>query len=208
MRNSEVLDRLQKLINYMPRQKEISDKTGINQNTLSAKATRDSHWKDEEIQKLNAAYNVDIYKEISQNTTEDCIFLDYYPEVFGSCGSGTFVLSEQKEIIQVPKRLFDNFSKTKTYSVINAVGESMMPNIQDKDRLIVEHWNGEQIMDNQIYVFCYKEEIFTKRLIKNVDEIIIKSDNPDPIYRPRFIEKDDMNNIILIGRIVGLMREF
>ena len=40
------------------------------------------------------------------NKNEETITLDYYPEVFGSCGSGTFVLSEQKEVIQVPKRLY------------------------------------------------------------------------------------------------------
>ena len=67
MKNSVVFERLQNLIGYLPQQKEISEKTGINQNTLSAKKTRDSHWKDEEIEKLNAAYNIDIYKNISQN---------------------------------------------------------------------------------------------------------------------------------------------
>lgn len=29
MRNNEVFDRLQKLIKYMPRQKELAEKTGI-----------------------------------------------------------------------------------------------------------------------------------------------------------------------------------
>ena len=83
----------------------------------------------------------------------------------------------------------------------------MMPNIHPKDRLIVEHWAGEQIRDNQVYVFCYNNEIFVKRLIKNVDEVVIKSDNPDPAYRTRFIEKSDMNNLLIIGEIVGLMRD-
>lgn len=82
----------------------------------------------------------------------------------------------------------------------------MQPYIQNKDLLIVEHWEGEQIYDNCVYVFCYDNQIFVKRLIRNVDEIIVKSDNPDPVYRPRYIEKEDMNNVIIIGQIVGLMR--
>ena len=209
MRNDEVLQRLQNLINYLPLQKEIAEKTGINQNTLSAKSTRNSNWKDEEIQKLNRAYNIDIYKEISHNITtdEETLPIDYYPDVFGSCGSGAFVLSDRKEVIQVPKKLFTSFSPIKRYSVINAIGESMSPNIHDKDRLIVEHWEGGQIKDNRVYVFCYKDEIFVKRLVKNIDEIIIQSDNPDPMYRPRHIEKEDMNNVLIVGEIIGLMRD-
>lgn len=82
----------------------------------------------------------------------------------------------------------------------------MSPTIYDKDKLIVEHWEGEQIKDNQVYVFAYNNEIFVKRLVKNVDEIVITSDNPNPIYRPRFIEKDDMNNVLIIGQIIGLFR--
>lgn len=143
---------------------------------------------------------------INKNT-EEKIAVDYYPDVFGSCGSGKFVLSTQKEVIDVPKKLFQHFSSVKKYSVINAVGDSMSPTIYDKDKLIVEHWDGEQIKDNQVYVFAYNNEIFVKRLVKNVDEIVITSDNPNPIYRPRFIEKDDMNNVLIIGQIVGLFRE-
>ena len=135
------------------------------------------------------------------------VSIDYYPEVFGSCGSGQFVLSEQKELIQVPKKLFSHFSPQKQYSIINAIGDSMLPYIHNKDKLIVEHWQGEQIKDNQVYVFCYKDEIFVKRLVKNIDEIIVKSDNPDPMYRPRYIGKEDMNNVLIVGEIVGLMRD-
>ncbi len=141
------------------------------------------------------------------NQAEEKIAVDYYPDVFGSCGNGKFVLSAQKEIISVPKKLFQHFSSVKKYSVINAVGDSMSPTIYDKDKLIVEHWEGEQIKDNQVYVFAYNNEIFVKRLVKNVDEIVITSDNTSPIYRPRFIEKDDMNNVLIIGQIVGLFRE-
>lgn len=141
-------------------------------------------------------------------TEEETVTLDFYPEVFGSCGGGAFVLSEEKEQINVPVKCFNfPFSKVKKYSVINAVGDSMQPFIYDKDKLIVEHYAGEQIKDNRVYVFCYCNEIFIKRLSKNINEIIIKSDNPDPIYRARIIEKEDMNNIIIIGEIVGLMRD-
>lgn len=203
MRSSVLFESLQNLIGRKPSQNEIAKIIKTNQSTIANRVIRNSNFSDEEIELIEKHYGI----SLRGNTTEETVVIDYYPEVFGSCGDGKFVLSEQKELIQVPKKFFSHYSSAKKYSLINAVGESMMPAIHPKDRLIVEHWSGEQIRDNQIYVFCYNNEIFVKRLIKNVDEVVIKSDNPDPAYRTRFIEKSDMNNLLIIGEIVGLMRD-
>ena len=88
--------------------------------------------------------------------------------------------------------------------MINATGNSMSPTIEHGDKLIVEHWNGDQIQDNKIYVFCYNNEFFVKRLSKNIDEIIIKSDNPE--YRVRTISAKNMADLVLIGKIVATIK--
>ena len=88
--------------------------------------------------------------------------------------------------------------------MINATGNSMAPTIENGDKLIVEHWNGDQIQDNKIYVFCYNNEFFVKRLSKNIDEIIIKSDNPE--YRVRTINSKSFSDLILIGKIVATVK--
>ena len=80
----------------------------------------------------------------------------------------------------------------------------MSPTINNGDKLIVEHWNGEQIQDNKIYVFCFNSEFFVKRLSKNLDEIIIKSDNPD--YRVRTINGSTISELKVIGKIVGAIK--
>lgn len=183
-------------------QEQLGQELGVTKQQMGRLERGESQLTEDKLEYLKNKYG-----SMLQSNIEESVFVDYYPDVFGSCGSGAFVLSERKEVLQVPKKLFTSFSPVKKYSVINAVGESMLPNIHDKDRLIVEHWEGGQIKDNRVYVFCYKDEIFVKRLIKNVDEIIIKSDNPDPLYRARYIEKDDMNNVLIVGEIIGLMRD-
>lgn len=209
----ELFDTLQNLINFKPSQQNIADILGVRQGAVSNRISRKSPLTFEELHKIENAYKIpgkltNQFLDIkAQNQIEETLPIDYYPDVFGSCGSGAFVLSDRKEVIQVPKKLFTSFSPIKRYSVINAIGESMSPNIHDKDRLIVEHWEGGQIKDNRVYVFCYMNEIFVKRLVKNIDEIIIQSDNPDPMYRPRHIEKEDMNNVLIVGEIIGLMRD-
>ena len=40
---------------------------------------------------------------------------------------------------------------------------------------------------------------------KNIDELIIKSDNPD--YQPKVIRHEDLNAVNIIGEVVGIIRE-
>lgn len=200
--STHLKDRLQNLINFKPSQSQIGKILGLAQTAISGRAQRNSNFSDEEITRIGNFYGVDL-----MSNSYDCVEVDYFPEVFGSCGHGTFVVSEARERIVLPKSAFMSFSPVKKYSVINAYGNSMEPTISDKDKLLVEHWEGDQIHDNKVYVFCYKNELYIKRLIKNINELIIKSDNPDPMYRPQFIEKEEMNDVLIIGEIVGLLRD-
>lgn len=163
------------------------------------------------INKLLAKQNRFIVDDIKEEAmpaiveeNEATVDMAYYEDVYGSCGLGSFVFSESKQIIQVPKKIVLGYSGFKTYSVINASGDSMQPHIKDKDRLMVEHWNGEQITDNRVYIFRYKDQVFIKRLVLNLDQIVVKSDNKE--YQTRYIEAPQADDFQIIGKIVGLMR--
>lgn len=204
-----VLQTLQNVINKEYSHSDLSADLAeygitVSGNALSNRYSNDGYLKENEIDAIQKKYSINLFGNDSEN---DFITADYYEDVFGSCGNGVLVLSENKRPISIPKECFNHFSSVKKYSVINAVGNSMEPVIYEKDKLIVEHFElGEQIRDNHIYVFCYKDEIFVKRLIKNIDEIVVKSDNQSPEYRIKFIEKENMNDVKIIGQIVGLMR--
>ena len=79
----------------------------------------------------------------------------------------------------------------------------MSPTIEDDDKLIVKQWVGGQIIDDRVYIFKYKKELFIKRLVKNVDQIICLSENPR--FEDRVIT--DLQNFEIAGEIVGLFRE-
>lgn len=141
---SVVLNRLQNLINYVPSQAELCNICKTKQSTMSNRANRDSDIPSDEIVMINDYYGINLYaEEVPSNNNS--VTIDYYPDIFGSCGNGVFELSPEKTQIIVPKNaFFEKFSPNKTYSVINAHGNSMQPLIFDRDKLIVEHWNGEQ----------------------------------------------------------------
>lgn len=199
MKYSKLLEHLQNLIGFIPTVENLEKASGVAKKTLYARRDYDRNFSYEELEKIENFYGIS-GKIIGGNG--DCIELDYYPEVLGSCGNGAFVPSETKEKISLSKTSIVNFSTSAQYSVINSVGDSMMPYIHDGDKLIVRHWNGEQIKDNSVYVFRYIDEIFVKRLSKNIDQILIKSDNP--IYDTRIISIS--KDFQIIGQIVGLLR--
>ncbi|MBO7735040.1 MAG: hypothetical protein J6S67_20930 [Methanobrevibacter sp.] len=148
------------------------------------------------------------YKVNLLNTPDltDSIVLDYYPDMFGSCGNGVFELSPIKEQLIVPqKAFFTRFSPVKKYSVMNAYGNSMEPFIYDRDKLIIEHWEGEQIIDNRPYIFCYNNEIFIKRLVKNINQLVIVPENK--LYDTIKLQGEELKDVHIIGQIVGLMRD-
>ena len=190
---------------------ELADALGISKSNITFKKQNQREVELHELIKIAEYFNVPVLSLNNQNTIEqeereETVLMDYYPEVFGSCGTGIFELSQEKEQIRVPKRaICTTISPLKKYSVINAYGNSMCPYIQDKDKLIIEHWNNEQIIDNRIYVFVYKSSIFIKRLVKNINQLVIISDNKD--YDVIKLSEKDMNNVHIIGQIVGIMRD-
>lgn len=207
MQLDELLDTIQSLTKVRPTIKNIANALEMSEKALYARRDRGSEFSLKELFKIESFYGLQhgILAGCSQGASNpDCVDLEYYSDVWASCGTGAVVFEESTEKLSVPKSLIQNYSSSNRYSVINSRGDSMTPFIQDRDKLIVEHWNGGQIIDNCIYVFRYANELFVKRLVKNITQIVIKSDNP--LYEPIKITDKDQD-FEVIGQIVGLMRD-
>lgn len=141
----------------------------------------------------------------------DFIRVPYYPELNASCGPGGFapLVSPTPEHFAISSKY--GLSKRKNYFIINAFGDSMEKTIYDKEYIIFEDWKekNNQIIDNKIYFFCYEGRLYIKRLIYNIHEIIVLSDNNvkddsgELIYKPQIIKKDAMNDLQIYGKFKG-----
>lgn len=200
MKIGELISIISKQTGESINQSLLAESLGITRQTISNRIKNESEVTVSELKRIEDFFNIDIFK-----SNLDVAYIDYYNDVFASCGSGSIVFSNEKIKLPIPVSMIKGYSKNKLYSMINASGNSMSPTIDSGDKLIVEHWSGNQIQDNKIYVFCYNSEFFVKRLSKNLDEIIIKSDNPE--YRIRTVSGKSMSELILIGKIVATIKQ-
>ena len=201
MKLDELLSILYKRVGIAVNQSMLADALGITRQTISNRIKNESEVTVSELKKVEEFFNISMFGEMP----DDITYIDYYTDVFASCGDGSIVFSSEKNKLPISTSMINGYSKNKLYSMINATGNSMAPTIDNGDKLIVEHWSGNQIQDNKIYVFCYNGEFFVKRLSKNLDEIIIKSDNPE--YRVRTIGGKSIMDLILIGKIVATIKQ-
>ncbi len=185
-------------------QSMLAESLGITRQTVSNRIKNESEVTVSELKRAEVFFKINILTT-QINNTQEIAYIDYYTDVFASCGNGSIIFSSEKTKLPISTSMINGYSKNKLYSMINASGNSMSPTIDNGDKLIVEHWNGNQIQDNKIYVFCYNNEFFVKRLSKNLDEIIIKSDNPE--YRSRTISGKSIIDLTLIGKIVATIKQ-
>lgn len=197
MRFSKLLNTLQNLIGFTPKQSDIGKILNMGYSTINGRYQRNSDFSDEEIEKIEEHYGISL-----RGGDNNSVELNYYPDVFASCGTGCTVFQESPEKISISKDSITDYSSNATYSVITAEGSSMYPLIFDGDKVILKHWQGEQIIDDKVYLFSYNSELFIKKLVKNIDQIIIKSENKE--YQNRIITPNDTFKII--GRVVSLIR--
>lgn len=218
MKHSKILEIITKKTGKTPTQQEFANILEIPKNTIGARAYRDKDYSNEELLKIGKHYNINLLEEylIDMGTVQhtkfieeqsDTICANYYPDVNGSCGTGLYA-GGFTEKISIPKSVFcASYNKNKTYFVVNAEGNSMIPTILSGDKVVIEQSEFNTIEDDKVYLFAFHNKIYLKRLIMNINELVIKSDNPDKdVYKTQYLQDDRINEIKILGKVVGLMR--
>ena len=135
-----LLDELLKLISEKIgneiRQSLLAEALGITRQTVSNRIKNESEVTVSELNKIEKFFEISILGNKKESKYEDIVEIDYYNDVFASCGGGSIVFSDEKIKMALSTLLIDGFSKQKLYSVINASGNSMSPTIDNGDKLI------------------------------------------------------------------------
>ncbi len=93
----------------------------------------------------------------------------------------------------------------KFLTVIDAIGDSMYPTINDGDVLLVDLRQKEPI-DNRIFVLRMNQQLYAKRLqFRPGSRLVVHSDNP---HSPPFdVDTAESSGLDIIGRVVWAGRD-
>ena len=192
-------------------QTDIASALNVTRQNINKRLKNNSELSYDEMLKLENYFNIAINEknQIKQtNNSTDILKLDYYPDFIVNSENLKNIFSECKNKINVQKNYIGAYSQYEKYIVINAKDESMYPCIHNMDLLIVKIMQEqEKIQDNKIYILLYDGQIFIRRLLKNILEIVVKSDNIEQGYRTQIIDNENLKKLKIIGQIVGIIRK-
>lgn len=210
MQFNEIIAVLQNLTNTKISQELLGKSLGVGRSAINQRIKANSSLSLPELKKIEKYFNVSLTNTKQTDNAKEALKIKakYFTDVIGSCGSGCFEQSQKYEMVDLPVKLIENYSAYKEYSIINAYGDSMSPTIENADKLIIAHSDFKQIVDNKIYVFSYNDKIYIKRLVQNIDEVVVISDNENKeIYKTKVINQDNIDKIYIIGQVIGIFRD-
>lgn len=93
-----------------------------------------------------------------------------------------------------------SFSSPENLAIVTGIGDSMQPTFEDGDPLLVDRGVHDIRLD-AIYVLALRDELFIKRVQRNLDgSFVIISDNPK--YSPQPVNERDRDTFQVLGRVV------
>ena len=128
MRLEDLLTILSKKTESYVNQSLLAESLGITRQTVSNRIKNESQITVNELKKIEEFFGINLFQDNSESNTT-CI--DYYSNVFASCGNGSIVFSEDKIRLSIATLLIEGFSKQKKYSMINATAKH--PNYEEEE---------------------------------------------------------------------------
>lgn len=118
-----------------------------------------------------------------------------------SCGDGVIAYEEIKGYEEVPSSWLNGGE----YFFVRAKGDSMInARIMDGDLLLIRR--QDDVENGEIAAVLIDDEIVLKRVYKTNDTIILQSENPK--YQPIVVQKSDMKNVRVIGKLKKAVLNF
>lgn len=196
LRYSELIERLQNLINYKPSQSELGKIIGLAQTAVSGRANRDSFFDDKEIALIEQHYSVIL-------NTDDCITVEHI-HINPSCGKGTVVLEDAIATpVKIGREIIKDLWHVQNPNVLKlfkASGDSMADTIEDGNILLVDT-SRIDYQNGGIYLLTINNDWFIKRLRKRLSgELDVISDNPK--YPIETFKPNDDIEIVVKGRVI------
>jgi phage repressor protein C with HTH and peptisase S24 domain len=132
----------------------------------------------------------------------------YVPRVRGAVlSAGPGKVSWEHEELDQAHAFLRSWMRDKSLSpercrIIDVIGDSMSPYLQDGDVVLVSLQHRE-IKSGEVYALAVGNELRVKRIVRRADGgLEIRSDNPSPQYPTELIEAKGIERVKVIGKVM------
>jgi repressor LexA len=187
-------------------QEELADLLGTTKQTVSRYETGERKANQDILFKLSEIFNVSIddFFPSKKETVLKTVNLTFTKlPIVGSvsCGNGVLAYQEIEGYEEVPTSWLNGGE----YFFVRAKGDSMInARIMDGDLLLIRR--QEDVDNGEIAAVLIDDEIVLKRVYKTNGTIILQSENPK--YQPIVLQKSDMKNVRIIGKLKKVVLNF
>lgn len=191
MHIKEVQEKLRRIKNINISQGDIAKAIDTTRSNVSQLFSKNSILSEEKIRKIEEFFGVNLSEE-DNFLPENFIKIPYY---------------ENLKIKKDPTYIFmPDFSKSKPKAplAIKVDTDSMAPYINKGDLAV---FDGEyrDIEDGRVFLIKYRGDFFIKRILNNLNSVILKSDNKD--YNDITLSEILLDNMEILGKFHCLVRQ-
>lgn len=149
--------------------------------------------------KLREKIKISDYFDDEKNQEENTI--PYLRDIFVSAGTGyeNFCEIFTEERLEVP-----TLYCRKNMIAANVTGDSMYPELKDKDIIIV-NCEEKTLNSRAMYIIKVNDEIFVKKLILDNGEIL-GMESINILYPPKYFQQNE--SIKILGKVEGVYRKY
>jgi len=185
-------------------QEELADLLGTTKQTVSRYETGERKANQDVLFKLSEIFKVsidDFFPSKKENEVKSIVFTKLPIVGAVSCGNGVLAYQEIEGYEEVPTSWLNGGE----YFFVRAKGDSMInARIMDGDLLLIRR--QEDVDSGEIAAVLIDDEIVLKRVYKTNGTIILQSENPK--YQPIVVQKSDMKNVRIIGKLKKVVLNF
>ena len=154
----------------------------------------------EQLEKKGYLFRDKVTKQINllKSPVKDIVFLNVYG--MAECGPGGYFVEDNiLDRVPLPSK---TFKVTPTSFLVEAVGDSMIPMIEEGDLVLADKTNSAQ--NGDLVVVIHNGTAKIKKFFKEAKSVILQSINP--AYPPLSAYIDD--DLEIAGVVTGIVRKF
>ncbi|WP_240688424.1 transcriptional repressor LexA [Anoxybacillus sp. ST70] len=185
-------------------QEELADLLGTTKQTVSRYETGERKANQDVLFKLSEIFKVsidDFFPSKKENEVKSIVFTKLPIVGAVSCGNGVLAYQEIEGYEEVPTSWLNGGE----YFFLRAKGDSMInARIMDGDLLLIRR--QDDVENGEIAAVLIDGEAVLKRVYKTNGTIILQSENPK--YQPIVLQKDNMKDVRIIGKLKKVVLNF